>query len=223
MVCTSRPPARGFPPQPRRSSCPSSCPLASGQEPRPLPRGGCRRACQRSGRGALRLSRSLPVRRSGTCSGRNPRDAMRDGVRDVPRVERPALHLVVPGARTAAQRPPGAVGLDSRKESPHTRRSSRLSSLSCRLSGLPGIFKLMSVSVHLPEKLAARLAAEAARQGRDVDEVAAELLGDRLPAAEGELDVLEAFIGSGDSGDPSWAGRDTAELRAEAAARRHAG
>jgi len=95
--------------------------------------------------------------------------------------------------------------------------------LSCRLSGLPGIFKLMSVSVHLPEELAARLAAEAARQGRDVDEVAAELLGDRLPAAEGELDVLEAFIGSGDSGDPSWAGRDTAELRAEAAARRRAG
>jgi hypothetical protein len=31
---------------------------------------------------------------------------------------------------------------------------------------------------------------------------------------------VEAFIGSADSGDPGWAGRDIRELSAEAAARR---
>ena len=54
------------------------------------------------------------------------------------------------------------------------------------------------------------------------DELTAELLAAGLPAGE-EVDALEAFIGSGDSGDPSWAGRDTRELRAEATARRATG
>jgi hypothetical protein len=80
----------------------------------------------------------------------------------------------------------------------------------------------MSAIVHLPDELAGRLAAEAARRGMSVDEVAAEALAARFPdtAGGGGRDALEAFIGSGDSGDPGWAGRDTADLRAEAATRR---
>lgn len=79
----------------------------------------------------------------------------------------------------------------------------------------------MSTVVHLSEDLADRLAAEAARRGVNVDELTAELLAAVLPA--GEEDALEAFIGSGDSGDPSWAGRPIRELRAEAAARQATG
>lgn len=74
--------------------------------------------------------------------------------------------------------------------------------------------------MHVPPALAARLAAEATRRGVEVDVVAAELLAAGLPAAGGEPDPLDAFIGSGDSGDPTWASRDTAELRTEAARRR---
>lgn len=82
---------------------------------------------------------------------------------------------------------------------------------------------IMSV-VHLPDELADRLAAEAARRGMSLDELAAEALEARFPArsdnnSDGD-DVLEAFIGSGDSGDPSWAARPAAELRAEAYKRR---
>lgn len=91
------------------------------------------------------------------------------------------------------------------------------------LSPTPGsTLVAMSTIVHLSEHLADRLAAEAARRGVSVDELTAELLAAGLPAGE-EVDPLEAFIGSGDSGDPSWAGRDTRDLRAEAAARRAAG
>jgi len=79
----------------------------------------------------------------------------------------------------------------------------------------------MSTIVHLSEDLADRLAVEAARRRVSVDELTAELLAAGLPAGE-EVDPLEAFIGSGDSGDPTWAGRDTRTLRAEAAARRAA-
>lgn len=75
--------------------------------------------------------------------------------------------------------------------------------------------------VHLPDELADRLAAEAARRGISVDELAAETLSASLAADAGvEVDPLEAFIGSGDSGDPAWAARPTAELRGDAAARR---
>jgi hypothetical protein len=74
-------------------------------------------------------------------------------------------------------------------------------------------------TVHLPDELADRLAAEATRRGMTVDELAAETLRARFPAPASSNsgdDVLEAFIGSGDSGDPSWAARPTSELRAEA-------
>jgi hypothetical protein len=73
-------------------------------------------------------------------------------------------------------------------------------------------------TVRLPDELADRLAAEAARRGVTVDELAAEALQARFPAAGGDSgeDGLDAFIGSGDSGDPSWAARPAAELRAEA-------
>ncbi len=77
----------------------------------------------------------------------------------------------------------------------------------------------MSTIVHLSEDLADRLAAEAARRGMSVDELTAELLAVGLHTGE-EVDALEAFIGSGDSRDSSWAGRDTRKLRAEVAARR---
>lgn len=83
----------------------------------------------------------------------------------------------------------------------------------------------MSV-VHLPEELVDRLAAEAARRGMSVDELAAQTLTDRFPASGSQTvgeDALEAFIGSGDSGDSSWAGRPAGELRAEAYRRRQAG
>ncbi|HXW81151.1 MAG TPA: hypothetical protein VEJ84_16745 [Acidimicrobiales bacterium] len=76
----------------------------------------------------------------------------------------------------------------------------------------------MPVTLHVPEDLAGRLAAEASRRGISVDELSAQLLAAGLP----EEDPLEAFIGSGDSGDPAWASPDIHELRPELAAR-HAG
>jgi hypothetical protein len=65
----------------------------------------------------------------------------------------------------------------------------------------PSASTLVGVStiVHLPDELAARLAAEAARRAITTDELLAELVATRLPAAEGD-DPLEAFIGSGRSG-----------------------
>jgi hypothetical protein len=77
----------------------------------------------------------------------------------------------------------------------------------------------MAMTVSLPEPLAAVLAAEAARRGQTPDEVAADLLADRLPETV-SADPVEAFIGAADSGDAGWAGRDSAQLRAEAAARK---
>jgi len=57
----------------------------------------------------------------------------------------------------------------------------------------------MSLSVHLPEELAERLAAEATRRGMSVDDLSAELLAAGLDAHR-QGDALEAFIGSGHSG-----------------------
>jgi hypothetical protein len=74
----------------------------------------------------------------------------------------------------------------------------------------------MSTTLHVPEELAGRLAAEAERRGMSIDELSAELIAAGLP----DFDPLEAFIGSGDSGDPTWATRDIHELRSELAARR---
>lgn len=51
-------------------------------------------------------------------------------------------------------------------------------------------------TLHVPDDLAAQLAAEAARRGIGVDELSAELL--RAGLSDG--DALEAFIGSGRSG-----------------------
>jgi hypothetical protein len=71
--------------------------------------------------------------------------------------------------------------------------------------------------VHLPDKLGDRLAAEAARRGISVDELAAETLTARFPdeVADRGRDALEAFIGSGSSGrrDPF----DSHQARAELA------
>jgi hypothetical protein len=56
-------------------------------------------------------------------------------------------------------------------------------------------------TVHLPDDLAGRLSAVAARRGMTVDELAAatlaELFPDTTPSGQ---DPLEAFIGSGSSG-----------------------
>jgi hypothetical protein len=74
--------------------------------------------------------------------------------------------------------------------------------------------------VHRPDELAGRLAAEAARRGITVDELAAETLSASLLASTGaQVDPLEAFIGSGDSGDPTWAAQPSIELRQQAARR----
>ncbi len=52
---------------------------------------------------------------------------------------------------------------------------------------------------HLPEELAARLTAESARRGISVEELTAELLGERLPSTSPDNSALDAFIGSGSS------------------------
>jgi hypothetical protein len=72
-------------------------------------------------------------------------------------------------------------------------------------------------TVHLPEELVDRLAAEAARRGMSIDELAAETLTDRFPPAGPDpgRDALEAFIGSGRSGRGDLARRHR-EILAEA-------
>jgi hypothetical protein len=77
----------------------------------------------------------------------------------------------------------------------------------------------VSLTVHLPEDLSRRVTEVAEARHVSPEQVAIETIASHLEAS----DPLEAFIGSGDSGDPSWAGRDTRELRAEAAERRAAG
>jgi hypothetical protein len=61
----------------------------------------------------------------------------------------------------------------------------------------------MAMTVHLPDELRERLATEAARRGKSVDALVAEMvakqLPPQLPADTGE-DALEAFIGCGSSG-----------------------
>jgi hypothetical protein len=75
-------------------------------------------------------------------------------------------------------------------------------------------------TIRVSEELRNRLAVEAARQGKTVDDLATETLEERFPARQGMVgtgaDSLDAFIGSGDSGDSAWASRPAAELRAEA-------
>jgi plasmid stability protein len=69
------------------------------------------------------------------------------------------------------------------------------------------------MTVHLPDELRERLAAEAARQGKNVDALVAEFVAAQLPAETAE-DPLEAFIGSGSSGRGDLARRHR-EIRAE--------
>jgi len=76
-------------------------------------------------------------------------------------------------------------------------------------------------TVHLPDDLAQRLEAEAARRRTSVEALAVEAIqGQYGTNPKLDSDALEAFIGSFDSGDPAWAGTDTHVLRAEAARRR---
>ncbi len=64
----------------------------------------------------------------------------------------------------------------------------------------------MAMTVHLPDSLAAVLEAEAARRGQTPDQVAAELLAERLPHAGTPRRRL-AFAGIGESS----AGRPAAD------------
>jgi hypothetical protein len=79
----------------------------------------------------------------------------------------------------------------------------------------------MSMTVEVPEPLAGRLAAAAARRGVSVDRLAIEALEGVYGRADAD-DALAAFIGSVDSGDPDWASTDTQSLRAQVSARRPA-
>jgi hypothetical protein len=69
----------------------------------------------------------------------------------------------------------------------------------------------VSFTVTIPDELGARLREAASRRGKTVDQIAAEALDERFPSD----DSLEAFIGSGASGDHE--PLDLAELRREAA------
>ena len=57
----------------------------------------------------------------------------------------------------------------------------------------------MSMTVNLPDSLAAVPEAEAARRGQSPDRVATDLLAERLPAFVSG-DPVEAFTGAADSG-----------------------
>lgn len=61
----------------------------------------------------------------------------------------------------------------------------------------------MTLTLNLPEDVAARLAAEATRRGVSVEEIAAELIARLAPRPAQRpttSDALEAFIGCGASG-----------------------
>ncbi|MGH9021572.1 MAG: ribbon-helix-helix protein, CopG family [Acidimicrobiia bacterium] len=68
----------------------------------------------------------------------------------------------------------------------------------------------MSMTVHLPDEIARRLAAEAARQGRSVDELLAELVAAQLPEESPRASRRQlAFAGIG----ASTSGRSAAEAK----------
>ncbi len=58
----------------------------------------------------------------------------------------------------------------------------------------------MSLTVHLPGELAAALEAEAARRGQSADQVAADLLAERLPLPGARRKLAFAAVGSSSSG-----------------------
>jgi plasmid stability protein len=57
----------------------------------------------------------------------------------------------------------------------------------------------MSLTVRLPDELAAALEAEAARRGQSPDEVAADLLAERLPRPGARRRLVFAAVGSSTS------------------------
>lgn len=69
----------------------------------------------------------------------------------------------------------------------------------------------VTLTMNLPEDLAARLATEAARLQVSVEELVTQLVAVRLPVDD---DLLESFIGSGASGR-SDLGRRHRQIRAE--------
>jgi hypothetical protein len=77
-------------------------------------------------------------------------------------------------------------------------------------------------TIELPDDVAAALAAAAAERGISVDELAAQALAERFGTPAETADAFAAFVGFMDSGDPDWAGTDTAVLRKAADARRSA-
>jgi len=79
-------------------------------------------------------------------------------------------------------------------------------------------------TVELPEPVAERLAAAAAKRGMSVDELATETIVARFGDSDtdAETDALTAFIASVETGDPDWASTDTAVLRKAADNRRSA-
>ena len=82
----------------------------------------------------------------------------------------------------------------------------------------------MAATFEIPEPLFERLARLAAKRGLTPDEFVAEILVQRADAEGNESDVeaLDAFIGSVETGDTGWAGTDAAELRRQADVRRSA-
>lgn len=80
-----------------------------------------------------------------------------------------------PASAGVRWRPPPAVGLG--------------------VSSMLPTLEVVTLTVNLPEDLAARLAAEATRRGITVDDVLAEMVADRLPARR-----RLSFIGIGHSG-----------------------
>ncbi len=71
-------------------------------------------------------------------------------------------------------------------------------------------------TIELPDDVAAALAAAAAERGVTEAELIAELVESDQPKPAG----LDGFLGCMDSGDPDWAGTDTAVLRKVADTRR---
>lgn len=76
----------------------------------------------------------------------------------------------------------------------------------------------MTVTLDLPDEAVERLRREARRRGMTLDRLVAEIAAG-LPGDEPVEGALERFVGSGDSGDESWATRDLHTLRRELAQR----
>jgi hypothetical protein len=78
----------------------------------------------------------------------------------------------------------------------------------------------MTLTLELPAEAQARLEAEATRRGITLDQLVTELAAGLPTEQDRAAGTLQEFFGSGDSGNPTWAGRDIQELRADVARRR---